>query len=372
MKYKDLLEFKKRIEFNLTEPEVLIRLIEDANQKGEKVQSDLRRLRKLSSSILSWLKKNSFIYDSSALNKVKPKFTCTCGIDGSFYPIGGVGGKWYVPISVVRVIFEEGINSSPNIDIYWAGIEEIFSEDKPNFEASIKMLSGETKAIFSWATSRKEGYVFIDGPIVDPPKIRREIKKEYVKDRCESIIKCLETSIVIGCVKRSRDEFLINYLKNTIEDEKIKAKLDDFPTDQHLLAYVFSSLRRGYGGALFTHWIDISSVNDLYKTYKENGVYIICLFFQKSVKSQILRLDIPLLEDPSQTSVEKINEKVLEIVKVVDEWTYPSHDYPLPVLLAHEKCSIREGCARVLYEEIITKGKGSHDIQDLIILDWLR
>jgi|GEM_PF-3477716 hypothetical protein len=46
MNYEELKELLKRIEFNKTEPETLIKLIESAQSKGEKAQRELRRLRK--------------------------------------------------------------------------------------------------------------------------------------------------------------------------------------------------------------------------------------------------------------------------------------------------------------------------------------
>ena len=68
--------------------------------------------------------------------------------------------------------------------------------------------------------------------------------------------------------------------------------------------------------------------------------------------SPVLRLDIPLLDPLENNS--KADEIVLQAVKATDTWTYPGQEYPLPIILAHEKCNIREGCAQVLYEEIIT------------------
>jgi hypothetical protein len=90
--------------------------------------------------------------------------------------------KWYTPLSVARIIFENGFGTQPIVDIFWAGIEEIEEAEEwyPNKVASVMMLSGETKAILNWGTSNKEAYVFIDGPIVDPPTISYG-GKEYIK-----------------------------------------------------------------------------------------------------------------------------------------------------------------------------------------------
>jgi hypothetical protein len=371
MKYEEIIELKKRIDFRLTEPEVLLRLVEDARNKGEKVQNDMRMLRKITSKIADVLEDKKFILKKEVLEGVELFERRAIGIDGSYQLVGGVGGKWYAPISVARILFENGLNSKPSVDIFWAGIEEIdeVGATRPESIASLKMLSVETKAIFNWGTQGRPSFIFIDGPIVDPPSGSPE---EYIKDRCEAITKCLEKSIVIGCVKRSRDRFYIEHLKKQLSSivPNIESDLDKFLTDQHFVLYAFAHVRsKGYDGPLFTKWIDIGSVNTTYELYKKYGVHIICLFFQKSKVSPILRLDVPLLNPPQDDS--KTEEVVLQVIKATDTWIYPGQDYPLPVILAHEKCNIREGCAQVLYEEIITKSR-STDVFDQLILMQLR
>ena len=94
-----------------------------------------------------------------------------------------------------------------------------------------------------------------------------------------------------------------------------------------------------------------------------------CSVMPERWTSPVLRLDIPLLNPPEDNS--KTDETVLQAVKATNIWTYPGQDYPLPVILAHEKCNIREGCAQVLYEEIITKSR-TVDPYNQLILTQLR
>jgi len=369
MRYQEIIELKKRMDFNLTEPEVLVKLVNEARSKGEKVQEDMRRLRQISSRIADFFERKGFLFKKEVLDKIELFEKRTVGIDGSFQLVGGAGGKWYAPVSVALVIFENGLDDQPRINIFWAGIEELDETEDAELKrvASLRMLIAESKAILNWATQDKQSFVFIDGPIVDPPSKSSE---DYVKDRCEGIKKCLEKSTVIGCVKRSRDRFYIqhleNLLSNTVSD--IKDDLNKFLTDQYFMLYIFAHARSkgGYDGPLFTKWIDISSANNDYELYKKHGIHIACLFFQKSRVSPVLRLDIPLL-NPPQTDP-KTNEIVLQAIKVTDTWTYPGQDYPLPVILAHEKCNIREGCAQVLYEEIITKSRTTDPYDQLILM----
>ncbi|MEM3905780.1 MAG: hypothetical protein QXZ17_02760 [Nitrososphaerota archaeon] len=375
MKYKDIVELKKRMEFKMTEPETLVKLVTDAQNKGENVRRDMERLRNIASKLTKIFTENGLIFTETALKDLKLKYKRAVGIDGSFQLVGGAGGKWYVPLSIARIIFDNGLGTQPRVDVFWASIEELdeVEEYNPNRSATMMMLAFETEAIFNWGTLNKEAYVFIDGPIVDPPVIGYE-DKDYIKTRCNAIKKCLETSIVVGCVKRSRDKFYINHLRSLTSEGIEKEYPTQFPSDQYLIAHIFSQIRsKGYYGPLFTRWIDISSTpisNDTYEAYKEEEVHIVCLFFQKDVRSQVLRIDIPFLQPPSE-DVAKVDAEVMHIVKAVNEWTYPGQDYPVPVFLAHNKCNIREGCAEILYEEIMTRSRTT-DQSDQIILSWLR
>lgn len=367
MKLEELNELKKRIEFNLTEPETLVKLVEDSQRKGEKVQKDNKRLRDNSKKIGQQLK--DIIFEENTLPKdYEPTKICSVGIDGSFYLVGGVGGMWYAPMSVVRILFDSGIESSPTVDVYAAGIEEIKEQITPNVnsEASLRMLVGESKAIESWGSKNKESLVFIDGPIVDPPSPQ---SKDYIEDRCKAIKKCLEKSLLIACVKRSRDGFFKKYFENKfgIKEEILK----DFPSDQHLFAYLFINYRAeiNYKESLFSKCIDVSTC-PLFDKYSEQGVNIMTLFFQKNIQSKILRVDIPFLQQTKNDS-KFVDDKIKKAIKAVSDWQYPYQYVPLPVQLAHEKCKIREGAAEVLYEEILTKSR-SGDVIDQITMMQLR
>jgi hypothetical protein len=363
--YRTIVEAKRRMDFNLTEHETLVRLVGDAQDKGSEARRDIERLSRLSAKLAMELEQSNLIHDGKMLDNVKEKYTSGVGIDGSFQLVGGLGGIWYSPISVARIVFPKGPNSKPRVDIFWAGIEEIREQKEfnPETKASILMLTGESKAIQDWGINGKQAYVLIDGPIVDPPAYR---EMKYVKDRCNAIRKCMQKSSLAGCVKRSRDKFYIAFLEK--ETGFRKSELAAFPSDQHLMLFTFTHLRyHGWKGPIFTELIDLSK-NDVYRSYRKNGVYVGCLFFQKSISSQVLRLDIPFLKPLRPRLAEKM---ILHAVKAVSEWTLPGQDYPVPIFLAHEKCNIREGCAEVLYDEIITRSTAT-DPENQTVLTLLR
>jgi len=368
MKYSDLVELKKRIEFNMTESEVLVKLVDEANRKGEKVRKENKRLRNRAKKTLKMLLESEEILfrEDTLPEDYIPTKICSIGIDGSFYKVGGMGGKWYVPYSIVRIRFERGIETQPILDIYSAGIEEIEEQKTPNVdnEASIRMLVGETKALNNWGAKNISSIIFIDGPIVDPPAYKN---KDYIKERCKAIKKCLDNSLVIGCVKRSRDTFFLKHFE-TILGMSDSALERDFLSDQQIFAYFFSNFRfeNDYGGVLYSKFIDISDY-DTYSIYKECGVSVYTSFYQKNIDSKILRIDVPIIEDKAYES----GELLLKAIKAAASWQYPKQYIPLPVELAHEKCKVREGAAELLYDEILTKSR-STNMEDQITMWQLR
>jgi hypothetical protein len=370
LEYKRILEAKRRMEFNMTEPEVLRRLIEVAKKKGDGLQQDLQRLSRQVGEILEACRNNALLLTRSDLERVSVRYNRCVGIDGSFQLRGGAGGRWHVFYSVARVVFENGLGGQPEIE-FWADIEDISEQEefKPEIAATLLMLTAETKAIFNWGVNNKPAYVMIDGPIVDPPFFIKD-SHDYLEYRCEAIKKILQHSVIIGCVKRPRDNFYVRYLFNILHDQNLKKKLEVFQTDQYLMAMIFAKMRReGYTYPFFTKPIDVSEINNLYKTYKEKGIHIITLFFQKNPSTPVLRLDIPLLNKVE--SELNFYTNILHIVKVIDMWIYPGQDYPLPVYLAHEKSNIREGCADILYFEIMTRGYAT-DPDNQLVLHQLR
>lgn len=353
----------------MTESEVLVKLVDEANRKGEKVQKENRRLKTISEKIFNKLlsKSDKILFREDDLSiEYKATQICTVGIDGSFYKIGGVGGKWYSPYAIVRILFEKGIISMPVVDVYSAGIEEIEEQKYQNVdqEASLRMLAGETKAISNWGAKNITSIVFIDGPIADPPAY---MNRDYIENRCKAIKKSLTRSMVIGCVKRSRDAFFLKYFEKLLELKEGELE-KNFLSDQYIFAYFFSNLRikNVYKGVLYSRPIDISDYG-VHTLYKEYGVHIYSSFYQKSIDSKILRIDIPFLE----TDVEKAEEIILKAIKASADWQYPKQYIPLPVQLAHEKCKIRGGTAEVLYDEILTKSRSS-SVEEQITMLQLR
>ncbi|MCD6357362.1 MAG: DNA double-strand break repair nuclease NurA [Thermoproteales archaeon] len=370
MKYEELREVLKKIEFHKTEPEVLTKLIDRSIEKGNNAQQELNELKKVGKYVLRTLEKKEFILKNSNINENNIIKTVV-GIDGSFQLAGGVGGKWYLFLSAARIVFRNNIN--PETPEIWADIEEVDESENPNLKlvAEIKMLLAESKFLLNWGDSKVNSLVFVDGPVVDPP-FHFENEDKYIADRVEAIENCLRNdSLVVGCVKRVRDKFFIEYIRDKLNIPEIER----FPTDQHLMLILFTLIRKKYpySGSLYTKWIswdDISLAlsSTPYPKYKKRGIFLISFFYERDIMSKLLRVDVPLLFSPSENP-KIVDDIVSKVINTLDYWTYPGQD-PLPVLLAHEKCNIRKGTAEVLYEEVLTRSSG--DTFDQIIMSRIR
>lgn len=367
---KSLYEILRRYEFNRTEPETLTSLVRDAIDKGGEAQKDQVRLRKVSDHLFEFFDNAGLISSTELLDSESLLKECTVGVDGSFQPVGGVGGKWYIPISCAAITFEDGITAQPSVQVE-ARIERIQEREFTRIGAlaSEIMLTVETKAIMKWAMEKKKSFLFIDGPVVDPPLYK---DREYVEYRCNAIKQALRGDVtVVGCAKRVRDTHLQKYvLEQVAHDKTNKDRLQIFPSDLHLVTFLFAQYwqkTKERERSVFTTPIDVSEVTDIYKQYHENGLTIFSTFVQKGLNYYVLRLDIPLLNDKANDEHYR-SEKIRQAVRVSLAWTYPNQSLPLPVFLAHQKCEIRKGCAEVLYQEIMTRTRTAEPFDQMVAL----
>ncbi|MEM3433314.1 MAG: DNA double-strand break repair nuclease NurA [Candidatus Methanomethyliaceae archaeon] len=363
----DIYGLLRRYEFNKTEPETLIGLVEEAIAKGETTREEQTRLRNVSAELLSQLRDMGMILSSDLEGVEELLNECTAGVDGSCQPIGGVGGKWWVPLSCALVVFERGVLGEPTIEVE-AHIEVIQEEEfsRVGARSSELMLNVETKAIMRWAMRDKPSILFIDGPIIDPPLCT---DVDYIRYRCSAVKECLKRQIlVVGCAKRFRGSHLKKHLKTLLR--RSETKIDLFPSDLQLVAFVFAHYWRqdlGTGEGVYTYPLDVSEATDVHRLYLENGIRVFSTFVQKSLREYILRLDVPFI-DTGSLNEDELLSKVAQAVKAALSWTYPGQNIPLPVFLADAKCEIRRGCAEVLYEEIMTRSRTADPIDQIVAL----
>ena len=184
MNLTEIEEIKRRMEFNKTESEIITKLVNTANIKGAKFEKENKKICYNAQKFLEEIEgKEKIIFSEDDIEKTDFSNCRAVGIDGSLFPIGGVGGKWYIPYAIVRILYENGIHEQPIVDIYDSDIDELDEKDYINIktEASRRMLLRETTALEDWVNKKKKSIIFIDGPVIDPPSYRAI---DYVKNRC--------------------------------------------------------------------------------------------------------------------------------------------------------------------------------------------
>jgi len=367
-KSRSLEEIFRRYEFNKTEPETLASLVQEAMSVGDGVRAELKRFGEMTGKVLKLLedKKVILVLPLSKIGDLSSyEQICAIGIDGSLQPLEGFGGYWFVPTSCAAVHFENGPASEPKVTVS-AKIEKIreYEHFGVGGEAVFRMMTAETKAIMTWAETldrSRRSAIFIDGPIVDPPQLTDQ---KYVKYRCEALTECLKKeALVIGCVKRMKAQFFIEFLAEKFTSKTNKNLIMNFSWDTQLVTALFSKLvLSGIDGILSTIPVNTSDIDATHKAYKDSGIDTYSFYMQKDATSRPIRLDFPAL---SNTKV-NLGKLSTEILKTTYAWSYPGIDVPLPVFLAHNKCAVRRGCAEVLYNEIITRSSSTDPFENYL------
>lgn len=364
----DIYEQVRKADFNKTEPETLTQLVKSAINIGEEIKGDYVRLRQLTDDVLELLKREDLLRakEFSREELVAPSSKVVSASDGSFQSVGGADGIWYVPISVALIIFRRGLVNSPEVKV-GAHIQKIDERQYHNVGGAMEtsMLYAEASILKDWACECPKDIVhFNDGPAMDPPRF---MDKEYVEYRAEAFKQCLDKGIfVICCTKKLLGNFLMECMKGMLHDFE-NARLSQFSSDAYMIYHVFTKASLQRGMSVYTKPLEILDSNPLYKLYRNEGLKIYFMYFQREPYSKPFRVDIPV-KDNTQVNMEKLGENVAAMLYT---WSYPGHDLPIPLFIADNKCNIRKGCAEVLYSEIITRA-ASNDLFDNLVRTKLR
>jgi len=359
----DIYERIKMVDFNRTEPETLSQLVYSAIKIGDEIRDDYVRLRQLTDDILELMERENLLrskqFSREELITLSSKVASAS--DGSFQSVGGADGIWYVPISVALIIFRQGISGTPEVSV-GAHIQKIDERQHHNLGAAMEtsMLYAEASILKDWARDCPEDIVhLIDGPAMDPP---RQMEKEYVAYRAEAIKGCLDKKVlVLCCVKKLLGNFLMERMAGMLRDFE-KERLSQFASDAYLIYHVFTKASLQGGMTVYTKPLEILDTNPLYKPYKDAGLTIYFMYFQRDPRSKPFRVDIPVKVD-TQVNIERLGEQA---AATLSAWSYPGYDLPIPSVIAHYKCNIRKGCAEVLYSEIITRAASNHPFDNLV------
>lgn len=362
-------------DFNKTEPETLAKLMGRAVDEGGSARRELQELNKQSQRLLPWCREERLLQHAELGVPPKEVNGCLVGIDGSCQQLGGPGGIWYVFVSAAQVVFRAGLRDTPEV-FPTADIIRLQERDfqKVGFQASLAMMQAECKAIASWGSQQIASFVMIDGPIADPPTMRGE----YVSHRCAAIRACLNQGIpVIGVVKRTVDTQFLNHWSAHAEQTRpeFAAVFSRYINDGYLLGHLMTLLLHESDGASYcvSHAFDVSRAEQnggVLSEYLAEGVGIAVRYVMASVASPLVRIEVAMTSDATESDYD-LAAATAHAARVVLHCTYPGQHIPLPVQLAHEKSNIRQGCAEVLYYEIMT-AQMVNDASTQILMSKLR
>jgi len=352
---EELKRLVRKIEFNKTEPELLVELIQKAKAAGEEERTRLKRITKKSQELFKLLKQNGLLcpIDVSE-NTLKTLRNVPVGsVDGSFQVTGGRSGLWYVIIGVSQVLAEHGFTVHPKVlvDGIVEPIEAIDEADAKR-EAEKLMMLAEIKAMLRTVEPLKESniaYLFIDGPIIDPPWFS---DKKYIEKRVNALKFCMENNIiVIGFVKRILGRKFINFLKNILEE----SVLDDYINDFDLLTSVlFNAVKEENGIPVYTKPTEYDEkLSKTYNLYKEKELLIYYSYYKPHVRGGVYCVELASSTEIDEENLLSEYQKIMSLIRGV--WTLPGLMQPLPIMIAHTKCNVRKGAADTLYYEIMTR-----------------
>jgi len=176
----------------------------------------------------------------------------------------------------------------------------------------------------------------------------------YIAERVKVINECLSKGIiVIGFVKRPFGRLFLSYARENIDEHGI---IDNYTSDISLLSpLMYMAMREKRTKLVMTSPLEMSAANEVspaYRRYEDEGLRVHYCYYKFGFRRRVYRLEIAGLDDLTE---KEILRTFADAVRTLAGLTPPGVEYPLPVLLAHNKCNIRRGAAETLYYEIITR-----------------
>jgi hypothetical protein len=337
------------------EGELYARLLHKALEKVKSLAGRFREIGGYADRLLDRLEAEGLLH---ILDDVVWDFH-SIGVDGSRQILKGVMGRYYIFLDVAVVEVEAG-GRSFRVRYPVADVVEVEDPAGGSVEpaAEYAMLLGETWTIEGLKC--RSAVVMLDGPIVDPPmpidvevasKVfsqmlgitlseARGLAEKYHELRAEAIgrLNCP----VVGVVKRVSSHMLLASMV-----EGIGARLPLGVSDGDLAAALAAAARErglklfaiGPGDACN------AMESELAEAYCSTGsrIYYAYTFAPRTMRPY--RVEV-LAEKP---------EEALRAAAYAQAATVPGHYLPLPVLLAHEKSTIRRSVVKLIYREMLAR-----------------
>ena len=304
------------------------------------------------------------------------------GIDSSEGGFQRVGGFIIVPIASSCIKYEVNIcsdkkmefsNAEKYVETLMPKLHDGIAPSIARYKTELKMLEMEThmmdkvmnyiKAMGSNELENTKLWVFIDGPIIDPPNlvIRSEDDRRYMEERANMISALYSYGAnVVGYVKRIMGVMWYKYLDSKYNISNVVSEFfhNDWSMATVILSHALIKLAEQYiyrdtDVIVYTRPLIVRDKN--YSIFEDIGinVYYTYMLIGRSGESSVLgRIDFIVPSDTPDATIDKYIRKILL-------FTYlqlpPGFRYPLPVYLAHITCNIPRKEAQKLVRETIGK-----------------
>lgn len=364
------------MDFNKLEPEALTSLVSQSLEQSTMMKQESAKYKKNAKTVLDCMNSKNLLHkiDLSRENLQSYASVFTDAVDGSMQKYPKPDGNWLYFYSVARIRYRSGYESDVEVSV--TPTIKTINQIEPKSaaaEAEEFMINMETEALKIAIQSRNAndgGLVFLDGPIIDPPL---HGSKSYVQRRTFAIKEAFSRNImVIGIVKRIMGNLFTDHYKSYFSNQE-KTEFENLMSDKNLAVHVLTDyLRSDKEYVAYTEPIIMAdgtpggSIGEKGKqiatSYREEGVDIITFLMANGYVTSPIRVDIGI---PSNSNVNAM-ELVQKAIRYVIQWAAPGRHLPVPVILAHEKCNIRQGAAEILYTEFITGSKSNDEDENII------
>ncbi len=374
------MERKHRESFH---PETWQNLIKNARRIGEDIK------KKTSDTLETLHKYTNALFKDNELLFIKVDDKCNIidgrhlvfGVDSSEGGFQRVGGFLIVPLAAAYIKYnvllkqcnslyanygKEIITKMPRLH---DGIAPSVARHKAelemlNMENNIleKIIDENIDTLSSNELRSKDIWVYVDGPIIDPPNLilRGERETEFMEKRAILINALIERNVhTIGYVKRIMGTMWFDYIseKYGIDREVASYFHNDWSMVTIILstalAEIYSYIDKEQSVIVFTKPHPVKDFN--YNLFNEVGTsiyYSYVVFSHSRYRSIIGRVDIAV---KNNTSIDKVYELLEKTIVFTFSQIPYGFKYPLPVYLAHIACNIPRREARKLVMETLGK-----------------
>jgi hypothetical protein len=364
------------MDFNKLEPEALTSFVNQSLEQSSVMKQESKKYQKSAKTVLQYMDSQNLLHkiDLSKENLQSYAEVFTDAVDGSMQKYPKPDGNWLYFYSVSRIRYPSGYKSEVEVKVT-PTIKTInqLEPKRAAAEAEEFMMNMETEAIKIAIQSRNAndgGLIFLDGPIIDPPL---HGSKLYVQRRTFAINEAFSKNImVIGIVKRIMGNLFTDHYKSYFSNQE-KTEFENLMSDKIFAVHVLTDyLRSDKEHVAFSEpfiMADGSAGGSIGKkgkqiatSYREKGVDVITFLMANGYVGNPIRVDIGIPSN-SKVDVMKLTQKA---IRYVVQWAAPGRHLPIPVILAHEKCNIRQGAAEILYNEFITGSKSNDEDENII------